>query len=105
MSQENFNNSKEMIMYIVLSREFPAEYWVAVGLSREVIFYAFTELGLRLPPNMDFDGFLPYARAHEDGFDNMACKQRVWNEIRAKQLVKLECDQDTSEFVSLVYIY
>lgn len=104
LSQENFNKAKETIMYIVISREFPVEYWVTVGLSRETIFYAFTELGLRLPPNMNFDGLLPYAKANEDGFDNRACKLKVWDEFRAEQLVRMECDEDTSEFISLAFI-
>lgn len=85
-------------MYVVISGKFPAEYWVAVGLSREAIFYAFTELGLQLPPNISFDGLVPYAKANEDGFDNEACKLRVWDEFRAEQLVTLECDEDTGAF-------
>ena len=104
LSQEIFNKAKETIMYIVISRSFPVECWATVGLSRETIFYAFTELGLRLPPNMNFDGLLPYAKANEDGFDNIACKLKVWDEFRAEQLVRMECDEDTSEFISLVFI-
>ena len=98
LNQENFNKAKALIMYVVLSGKFPAEYWVAVGLSREAIFYAFTELGLQLPPNISFDGLVPYAKANEDGFDNEACKLRVWDEFRAEQLVTLECDEDTGAF-------
>ena len=58
----------------------------------------FRSLGLQLPPNISFDGLVPYAKANEDGFDNEACKLRVWDEFRAEQLVTLECDEDTGAF-------
>ena len=38
----------------------PPEYLVDSGLSREIIFYVFVELNLRLPENLDVTGLLPY---------------------------------------------
>ena len=38
----------------------PPEYLVDSGLSREIIFYVFVELNLRLPKNLDITGLMPY---------------------------------------------
>lgn len=98
MTQEELNQAKYDMMYIMV-RGCPAEDMVSVGLSREAVFYALTELELSLPPSVDFTGLHPYWKAYDDGFDNTACKLRALDELRADQLVTMDCDQDTSEHI------
>lgn len=59
MDQNEYDHSKDMILDL-LGWGVEPEYLVEIGLSREVIFYVFTELRLRLPRNMDITGLTPY---------------------------------------------
>lgn len=47
-------------MLDVLGYGVPPEDLLGLGLSREFLYYAFTELKLRLPNNLDTSGLLPY---------------------------------------------
>lgn len=98
IGQEDFNKHKDLIMWIVASGAIPVELLSKAGISRECLFYAFTELGLQLPTNLNCDGLVPYAKAHEDGFDNEACKLRAQDQFRADMSVKQESDIDASEW-------
>ncbi|KAL5519886.1 hypothetical protein ACEPAG_1546 [Sanghuangporus baumii] len=58
MNMEQFNLAKELILDL-LGWGVSPEYLVDCGLTREAVFYTFTELNLKLPQNLDVSGFLP----------------------------------------------
>jgi len=59
VTQRQFDTAKEVILDI-LGYGVPPEYLIDCGLSREIIYYVFTELNLRLPNNLDIVGIPPY---------------------------------------------
>ncbi|EJC97842.1 uncharacterized protein FOMMEDRAFT_23908 [Fomitiporia mediterranea MF3/22] len=58
MNMEQFNLVKELILDL-LGWGVSPEYLVDCGLTREAVFYTFTELNLRLPRNLDTTDLLP----------------------------------------------
>ncbi|KAI0252382.1 hypothetical protein BJV78DRAFT_1373920 [Lactifluus subvellereus] len=59
LTQKQYDTAKENILDI-LGYGVPPEYLIECGLSREMIYYVFTELNLRLPNNLDIVGIPPY---------------------------------------------
>ena len=59
VTQRQYDTAKEVILDI-LGYGVPPEYLIDCGLSREIIYYVFTELSLRLPNNLDVVGIPPY---------------------------------------------
>ncbi|KAF8272201.1 hypothetical protein EI94DRAFT_380519 [Lactarius quietus] len=59
LTQRQYDTAKEVILDI-LGYGVPPEYLIDCGLSREIIYYVFTELNLRLPNNLDIVGLPPY---------------------------------------------
>ncbi|EIN12407.1 hypothetical protein PUNSTDRAFT_42030 [Punctularia strigosozonata HHB-11173 SS5] len=55
MTQVQYSTAQDIILDL-LGWGVPPEYLVDYGLSREVIFYVFTDLHLRLPSNLDCTG-------------------------------------------------
>ncbi|KAF5385621.1 hypothetical protein D9757_005551 [Collybiopsis confluens] len=60
MNQEEYDTAKDIILDL-LGWGVPPEYLVDCGLSREIVFYVFSELNLRLPDNLNPEGIIPYA--------------------------------------------
>ena len=58
MTQAQYDAAKDTVLDL-LGWGVPPEYLVDCGLSREIIFYVFVELNLRLPANLDVTGLLP----------------------------------------------
>ncbi|KAI0052698.1 hypothetical protein FA95DRAFT_1532610 [Auriscalpium vulgare] len=59
LTQDQYNSTKDIVLDL-LGWGVPPEYLVDCGLSREIIFYVFTELNLRLPANFDPTGIPPF---------------------------------------------
>lgn len=59
MDQSNYDNAKDLFLEL-LGWGVDPEYLVDTGLTKELIYYVFTELNLRLPNNLDTTGLLPY---------------------------------------------
>ncbi|PIL22807.1 hypothetical protein GSI_15502 [Ganoderma sinense ZZ0214-1] len=59
LTQAQYELAKDTILDL-LGWGVPPEYLVDSGLSREIIFYVFVELNLRLPKNLDITGLMPY---------------------------------------------
>lgn len=59
MNQVRYDAAKDVLLDLLGWGVDPA-YLVECGLSRELIYYVFTELNLRLPDNLDTTGLLPY---------------------------------------------
>ncbi|OAX37085.1 hypothetical protein K503DRAFT_256792 [Rhizopogon vinicolor AM-OR11-026] len=59
MSQDQYNTAKDTVLDL-LGWAVPPEYLVDCGLSRQVVFYVFTELNLRMPTNLDTTDLIPY---------------------------------------------
>lgn len=55
---DQFNLAKELVLDL-LGWGVSPEYLVDCGLTREAVFYSFTELNLRLPKNLDVSGLIP----------------------------------------------
>ena len=55
MNQEQYDTAKDIVLDL-LGWGVPPEYLVDCGLSREIVFYVFLELNLRLPANLDVSG-------------------------------------------------
>ncbi|KAF8895336.1 hypothetical protein BD779DRAFT_719071 [Infundibulicybe gibba] len=64
MTQEQYDTAKDLVLDL-LGWGVPPEYLVDCGLSREIVFYVFYELNLRLPRNLDVRGLTPYVPTHE----------------------------------------
>lgn len=60
VTQFQYNTAKDLILDL-LGWGVAPEYLVDCGLTREIVFYVFTELNLRLPANLDITGLIPYA--------------------------------------------
>ncbi len=61
MTQAQYNTAKDIVLDL-LGCGVPPEYLVSCGLSREIVYYVFIELNLRLPNNLDVTG-LPESTA------------------------------------------
>ncbi|KAF8631406.1 hypothetical protein AX15_002414 [Amanita polypyramis BW_CC] len=59
MTQQQYDTAKDIILDL-LGWGVPPEYLIECGLSREIVFYVFVELNLRLPQNFDTTGLIPY---------------------------------------------
>lgn len=59
MNQQQYDTAKDIILDL-LGWGVPPEYLVHCGLSREIVYYVFTELRLRLPADFDATGIPPY---------------------------------------------
>ncbi|KAK2465365.1 hypothetical protein APHAL10511_002719 [Amanita phalloides] len=59
MTQPQYEIAKDIILDL-LGWGVPPEFLVECGLSREIVFYVFVELNLRLPQNLDTAGLIPY---------------------------------------------
>lgn len=59
VNEHQYNASKDTILDL-LGWGVEPEYLIDVGLSREIIFYVFTELRLRLPRNLNTTGLAPF---------------------------------------------
>jgi len=59
VTQRQYDTSKEVILDI-LGYGVPPEYLIDCGISKEIIYYVFTELNLRLPSNLDTVGIPTY---------------------------------------------
>ncbi|KAF7314434.1 MADS-box domain-containing protein [Mycena kentingensis (nom. inval.)] len=59
MNQGQYDTAKDIVLDL-LGWGVPPDYLVDCNLSREIIFYVFSELNLRLPPNLDVTGLVQY---------------------------------------------
>ncbi|KIJ53497.1 hypothetical protein M422DRAFT_25373 [Sphaerobolus stellatus SS14] len=59
MSAGEFAEAKSIILDL-LGWGVPPDYFLNCGLSRESVYYAFTELNLKLPSNLNTEGILPF---------------------------------------------
>ncbi|KAK0464439.1 uncharacterized protein EV420DRAFT_1516395 [Desarmillaria tabescens] len=59
MNQTQYDTAKDIILDL-LGWGIPPTYLVDCGLSREIVYYVFNELNLRLPDNLDTNGLIPY---------------------------------------------
>lgn len=59
VNQTQYDAAKDIVLDI-LGWGVPPTYLLECGLSREIIFYVFTELNLRLPENLDTHDLIPY---------------------------------------------
>ncbi|EMD40115.1 hypothetical protein CERSUDRAFT_92617 [Gelatoporia subvermispora B] len=59
MTQAQYDTAKDIVLDL-LGWGVPPEYLVDCGLSREIVYYVFAELNLRLPSNLDISGIPPY---------------------------------------------
>lgn len=55
MNRAQYDRAKDLVLDL-LGWGVPSEYLVDCGLSREIVFYVFSELQLRLPANLDVTG-------------------------------------------------
>ena len=56
---EQYTTAKDIVLDL-LGWGVAPEYLVDCGFSREIVYYVFSELNLRLPSNFDATGILPY---------------------------------------------
>lgn len=59
VNESQYDTAKDIVLDL-LGWGVPPEYLVDCGLTREIVFYVFSELNLRLPQNLDITGLLPY---------------------------------------------
>ncbi|KAL1760168.1 hypothetical protein FB107DRAFT_270213 [Schizophyllum commune] len=59
MTQEQYDTAKDIILDLLGWGVHP-DHLYAMGLSREIIYYVFSELNLRFPANLDTEGLIPY---------------------------------------------
>ncbi len=67
VTQTQYDTCKDVILDL-LGWGVPTDYLMSCGLSREVIYFVFTELNLRLPPNFDPTGLVPYIPEVDSAF-------------------------------------
>ena len=56
---DEYDTAKDIILDL-LGWGVPSDFLVDCGLTKELVFYVFTELNLRLPNNFDSSGIIPY---------------------------------------------
>ncbi|KAF8585104.1 hypothetical protein K439DRAFT_1081471 [Ramaria rubella] len=71
MTVEDFMEAKTIILDL-LGWGVPSEYFIHCGLTREAIFYAFTEMNLKLPTNLNIQGIIPYEPPADYVSDSLA---------------------------------
>ncbi|KAJ3987937.1 hypothetical protein F5890DRAFT_1494893 [Lentinula detonsa] len=59
LNQAQYDTAKDIVLDL-LGWGVTPEYLVDCGLSREIVFYVFSELNLRLPKNFNSEGIIPY---------------------------------------------
>lgn len=59
VNAQHYEDAKDIVLDL-LGYGVPPEYLATIGVSREIIFYVFTELHLRLPTNLDITGLVPF---------------------------------------------
>ncbi|TRM63847.1 hypothetical protein BD626DRAFT_261517 [Schizophyllum amplum] len=59
MTQEQYDTAKDIILDLLGWGVHP-NHLLDMGLSREILFYVFSELNLRFPANLDATGLIPY---------------------------------------------
>ena len=59
MSEKTFDGAKNTIVEL-LELGVPPEHFLEIGINRETIFHAFTELKIKLPRNLDISDLTPY---------------------------------------------
>jgi hypothetical protein len=59
VNQSQYDAAKDIVLDL-LGWGVPPEYFVDCGLSREIVYYVFSELNLRLPQNLDITGIVPF---------------------------------------------
>jgi hypothetical protein len=59
VTQAQYNTAKDLVLDLLGWGVLP-EYLVDCGLSREIVYYVFKELNLRLPTNLDTTGIVEY---------------------------------------------
>lgn len=59
VNQEQYDTAKDIVLDL-LGWGVPPEYLTSCGLSRQIIYYVFMELNLRLPNNLDTSDLIPY---------------------------------------------
>ncbi|GLB38374.1 hypothetical protein LshimejAT787_0502390 [Lyophyllum shimeji] len=59
LNQVQYDRAKDTVLDL-LGWGVAPEYLVDCGLTREIVFYVFSELNLRLPENLDTTGLIPY---------------------------------------------
>lgn len=59
MTQQQYDAAKDIVLDL-LGWGVPPEYLVTCGLSRQIVYYVFVELNLRLPTNLDPTGLIPF---------------------------------------------
>ncbi|KAF8158907.1 hypothetical protein K438DRAFT_1860605 [Mycena galopus ATCC 62051] len=63
MNQDQYDTAKDIVLDL-LGWGVPPDYLVDCNLSREIVYYVFSELNLRLPHNLDITDLIPYTPAH-----------------------------------------
>ncbi|KAJ6605679.1 hypothetical protein B0H10DRAFT_2076626, partial [Mycena sp. CBHHK59/15] len=63
MNQDQYDTAKDIVLDL-LGWGVPPDYLVDCNLSREIVYYVFSELNLRLPQNLDITGLIPYSPTH-----------------------------------------
>ncbi|KAJ7644212.1 hypothetical protein FB45DRAFT_897239 [Roridomyces roridus] len=63
LNQGQYDTAKDIVLDL-LGWGVPPDYLVDCNLSREIVYYVFSELNLRLPHNFDIAGLIPYTPAH-----------------------------------------
>ncbi|KAJ7505234.1 hypothetical protein B0H11DRAFT_1977627 [Mycena galericulata] len=63
MNQDQYDTAKDIVLDL-LGWGVSPDYLVDCNLSREIVYYVFSELNLRLPHNLDITGLIPYTPAH-----------------------------------------
>ncbi|KAJ3893790.1 hypothetical protein GG344DRAFT_42597 [Lentinula edodes] len=66
MNQEQYDTAKDIVLDL-LGWGVAPEYLVDCGLSREIVYYVFSELNLRLPQNLNTDRIIPYTPSTLEG--------------------------------------
>ncbi|KAH0586232.1 hypothetical protein H2248_007484 [Termitomyces sp. 'cryptogamus'] len=59
LNQDQYDKAKDIVLDL-LGWGVDPEYLVDCGVTREVVYYVFTELNLRLPQNLDTNGLMPF---------------------------------------------
>jgi hypothetical protein len=59
VNQAQYDTAKDVVLDL-LGWGVQPEYLVDCGLTREIVYYVFSELNLRMPQNLDITGLIPY---------------------------------------------
>ncbi|KAG5652884.1 hypothetical protein H0H81_003247 [Sphagnurus paluster] len=68
LNQEQYDRAKDVVLDL-LGWGVAPEYLVDCGLTREIVYYVFSELNLRLPSNLDITGLVLYSPDHTPQVD------------------------------------